>query len=141
MSARWLIVGLVSGALAVLVFHQAGIALLYQIGVLPRAPYSLAATAPFGVPQIVSITFWSALWGLVLAASLRRLSGARLVLAALVFGMVLPTLVAWLVVAPLKGQPLAAGGEPARMAIGIFVNGLWGLGTGIGLALFGRRPR
>jgi hypothetical protein len=136
---RWLVVGFVAGALAVPVFHQAGIALLYQLGTLPRGPYSMAPTAPWGIPQIASITFWGGLWGVVLAGALRRLDGARLILAALAFGVVLPTLVAWFVVAPLKGQPIAAGGVPARMAVGLFVNGLWGLGTGLGLALFGRR--
>jgi hypothetical protein len=65
--------------------------------------------------------------------------GARLVLAALVFGAVLPTLVAWFAVAPLKGQPIAGGFAPAAMAVGVMVNAAWGLGSGLGLALFGRR--
>jgi hypothetical protein len=51
---------------------------------------------------------------------------------------VLPTLVAWFGVAPLKGQPVAAGFSPTAMMIGPIVNGAWGLGTGIALALFGR---
>ena len=45
---------------------------------------------------------------------------------------------AWFVVAPLKGQAIAAGGAPKAMAVGLIVNAAWGLGTGIGLALFGR---
>jgi hypothetical protein len=48
---------------------------------------------------------------------------------------VLPTLVGWFVVAPLKGQPMAAGFVPSRMWLGPVINGVWGLGTGIGLAL------
>jgi hypothetical protein len=59
--------------------------------------------------------------------------------AAIIFGAIAPTLVAWFVVAPLKGQALAAGWVPARMAIGPIVNGAWGLGTAIGLCLLGRR--
>jgi hypothetical protein len=74
----------------------------------------------------------------VLAATLARLDGARLLLAALVFGAIFPTLVAWFIVAPLKGQPVAGGFVPAAMAVGLVLNGAWGLGTGIGLALFGR---
>jgi hypothetical protein len=97
-------------------------------------------TRPLGMPQLWSIAFWGALWGVVLAVALARLDGARLVIAATLFGAVLPTLVAWFVVAPLKGQPMAAGFVPMAMAIGPIVNGAWGLGTGIGLALFGR-PR
>jgi hypothetical protein len=135
MTARWLALGFLAGALAVPVFHQPAIALLYQAGIVPRPPYSMAPTAPFGVPQIASLMFWSGLWGVALAAAVHRVRGSRLIVAALIFGMVLPTLAAWFVVAPLRGQALMAGGDPARMAIGLFVNGLWGLGAGIGLAL------
>jgi hypothetical protein len=91
------------------------------------------------VPQIWSIAFWGGIWGAVLAATLARLEGARLLVAALIFGAAFPTLVAWFLVAPLKGQPVAAGFVPMAMAMGPIVNGAWGLGTGIGLALFGRR--
>ena len=91
------------------------------------------------MPLLWSLAFWGGVWGIVLAATLARLDGARLIVAATVFGAVAPTLVAWFVVAPLKGQPAAAGWIPAAMAIGPIVNGAWGLGTGIGLYLFGRR--
>ena len=138
---RWLIVGFVSGAVSVLLFHQGTAALLHALELTARAPYSLAPTSPFGVPQVGSIAFWGGIWGVLLAASLGRLDGAPLVLAAVAFGAVLPTLVAWFLVAPLKGQPLAAGGIPMAMAVGVMVNGAWGLGTGIGLALFGRERR
>jgi hypothetical protein len=136
---RWLIVGFISGAVAVLVFHQGAAALLHALALTPRAPYSMQATNPLGVPQVWSITFWGGVWGVVLAAALVRLDGARLLLAALVFGAIFPTLVAWFVVAPLKGQPMAAGFAPAAMMIGPIVNAAWGLGTGIGLLFFGRR--
>lgn len=121
-----------------LIFHQGAVALLHTFGVTPRGPFSMQATQPFGVPQLWSIAFWGGIWGIVLAAMLSRVRGARLLFAALVFGAIFPTLVAWFVVAPLKGQPMAAGFEPARMAIGPIVNGAWGLGTGIGLALINR---
>jgi hypothetical protein len=98
-------------------------------------------TNPLGVPQIWSITFWGGVWGVVLAALLYRTSSSRLVLSALILGVILPTLVAWFVVAPLKGQPIAAGFVPARMWIGPLVNGAWGLGTGIGLWLYRSRRR
>jgi hypothetical protein len=135
---RWLVVGFISGAASVLVFNQGAAALLYALELTTRAPYSVQPTSPFGVPQIWSIVFWGGIWGAVLAATLARLDGARLLVAALLFGAVFPTLVAWFVVAPLKGQPMAAGFAPMAMMIGPIVNGAWGLGTGIGLALFGR---
>lgn len=136
--SRWVIVGFLSGAASVLIFHQGAAALLYALELTARAPYSLEPTAPLGVPQVWSITFWGGIWGAVLAATLARLDGARLLIAALVFGAVFPTLVAWFLVAPLKGLPMVAGLVPMAMAIGPIVNGAWGLGTGIGLALFGR---
>jgi len=138
---RWLVVGFVSGAVSVLLFHQGTAALLHALEITARAPYSLAPTSPFGVPQLGSIAFWGGIWGVLLAAPLGHLHGATLVLAAAAFGAVLPTLVAWFLVAPLKGQPLAAGGVPMAMAVGVMVSGAWGLGTGIGCALLGRARR
>jgi hypothetical protein len=138
--SRWIILGFVSGAASVLVFHQGAAALLYALELSARAPYSMQPTSPWGIPQLWSSTFWGGLWGAVLAATLARQEGARLLLAALIFGAILPTLVAWFVVAPLKGQPIAGGLVPMAMAGAVILNGAWGLGTGIGLALFGR-PR
>ena len=140
---RWLIVGFVSGALSVLVLHQGAIALLHALELTSRAPYPLQAVAPWGVPQVLSLAFWGGAWGAVLAATLgRRLwrwGGDALVIGATVFGAVLPTLVTWFVVAPLKDQPLAAGGQPTAMAISPIVNAAWGLGVGFCLAMLARR--
>ena len=136
---RWLIVGALAGAAAVLVFHQSAAAVLHALQLTPRAAYSFSPTHPLGIPQLWSLAFWGGVWGIVLAAALARLDGSRLIGAATLFGAVAPTLVAWFVVAPLKGQPIAAGWAPAGMLVGLIVNAAWGLGTGIGLHLFGRR--
>jgi hypothetical protein len=135
---RWIIVGFLSGAASVLIFHQGLAALLYAWELTPRAPYALEPTRPFGIPLLWSITFWGGVWGAVLAATLGRLDGAPLIIAATLFGALLPTLVAWFIVASLKGQPATAGGAPMAMAIGVILNAAWGLGTGLGIALFGR---
>jgi hypothetical protein len=111
--SRWCLVGFFSGAASVLVFHQAAVALFHLLALTERQPYPLQPTSPWGVPQIWSLVFWGAVWGLLLAVTFARLDGMRLLVAATAFGAILPTLV-------------------ARF-------GLWGLGTGIGLALFGRR--
>ena len=138
---RWVVVGFVAGFVSVLVFHQGAAGLLHALGLTPRAPYSLQPTQPLGVPVLISISFWGGVWGAVLAATLARLEGARLVLAATLFGAIFPTLVAWFIVAPLKGNPVAGGFNPAAMMIGPIVNGAWGLGTGLALALWGRSSR
>lgn len=136
--ARWLLVGFASGVVAVLVFHQGALALLHAAGITPRAAYSLEATPPLGIAQVWSLAYWGGLWGVLLAAALRRLDGAALILGAILFGAILPTLVAWFVVAPLKGQPMAAGFAPAAMMVGVILNAAWGFGTGAVLAAFGR---
>ena len=81
---RWLVVGFVSGFIAVLIFHQGAAAFLHALQWTPRAPYSMAAVAPLGVPQVLSLAFWGGVWGVLLAFVLARLDGAMLVLAATV---------------------------------------------------------
>jgi hypothetical protein len=138
---QWIGVGFLAGAVSVLIFHQGMVALLHSLELSQRLPYSMQPTEPFGVAQIWSLLFWGGAWGAAFAAMLRHLDAGRLVAASLLLGAVLPTLVAWFVVAPLKGQPVAAGFEPLAMAFGVAVNGAWGLGTGLGLALFGGKTR
>ena len=138
---RWLVVGFLSGAVSVLLCHQVIAALLHAIGITPRVPYSMQPTRPLGVAQVWSLAFWGGVWGVLLAAALRRYVDGALVIAATIFGAILPSLVAWTVVAALKGQPLFAGGAPKALAVGLLVNAAWGLGTGTGLALFGRPGR
>lgn len=138
-TTRWVIVGFLAGAISVLLFHQGALAILHAIHLASRPPWSVTATAPFGIPQLWSLAFWGGVWGVVLAEFFRRLDGARLIGAALVFGAIAPSLVAWFVVAPMKGQPMAGGGSVKGIAVALIVNAAWGLGTGIGLYLFGRR--
>lgn len=124
----------VAGALAVLVFHQGALTVLHLLGIT-GPPFPTEATRPFGVPQIWSIVFWGGLWGILFGAVEQRFpTGAMYWLAAFLFGAIFPTLVAWFIVAPLKGDPIAAGWVPARMWIGPVINGAWGLGTGLLLA-------
>jgi hypothetical protein len=138
---RWLVVGFLSGAVSVLACHQVIAALLHSIGITPRVPYSMQPTHPLGLAQVWSLVFWGGVWGVLLAAALRRYADGALVVAATIFGAILPSLVAWTAVAALKAQPLFAGGAPKALAVGLLVNAAWGLGTGTGLALFGRRGR
>lgn len=128
---RWLVTGVLAGAASVLVFHQGAAAVLYLREVIHNPPFVMDPTRPLGVPVLWSLVFWGGVWGAVLAASLSRLYGAALVFAAAVFGAVFPTLVAWLVVAPLKERPFVLG-------VALALNAAWGLGTGLGLALLGR---
>jgi hypothetical protein len=125
-----------AGALAVLVFHQGMLGLLYALDVTPAKPFDFQPTAPFGIPSVLSSAFWGGLWAIALSIVLRRLSGPSYWLAALLFGSLVLTAVAWFVVRPLEGRPLLW--QPARVAVGLSVNGVWGIGTAILLRLFQR---
>jgi hypothetical protein len=127
-----LLIGFVAGALAVLTFHQLTILLLSFGGSTQGNFYSLRPIGPFGVPQVLNQAFWGGLWGCVFALLADRFPRSwPLWLAGLVFGAVGPTVVGWFVVAPLRGNPVAQGFEPARMWRGPVINGMFGLGTGI----------
>ena len=126
-----LLIGFVAGALAVFTFHQLTI-LLLSLGSGQGNFYSLRPIPPFGVPQVLNQAFWGGLWGCVFALLADRFPRSwPLWLAGLVFGAVGPTLVGWFVIAPLRGNPVAQGFEPARMWRGPVINGMFGLGTGI----------
>ncbi len=131
---RWFL----GGALAVPLFHQVVLAILNAIGSIARKPYGMAPTEPFGVPQVISLSFWGGIWGVILALVLRRTRTPRAFwLTALLFGAIAPPLVAGLVVAPLKGQ--AAGGDAKMIVTGLLVNAAWGIGTALIARLLGGR--
>lgn len=127
-----LVLGFVAGFLATLVFHQIAVSILWAIGIAPFGPYPMGATAPFGVPAVISLAFWGGVWGIIYALVDRHFpAGGNYWVAAFVFGAILPSLVALLVVVPLKGGPVGGGGSPALLLTAVLVNGAWGLGTGI----------
>jgi hypothetical protein len=137
-------VGFVAGFLAVLTFQSGLVAILYAAGAVPFAPWSLAPVPPFGVPRSLSAAFWGGLWGIAYALLEPRLT-ARLGWWAggLAFGAVLPVLVLWFVVLPLKGQPVGGGFGASRVLLAVVVHAAFGLGTAIifrvGLRLAGGR--
>ena len=126
-----------AGAIAVPLFHQVMLALLVAIGLSTRQPFAFDPTKPFGVPQVISLSFWGGVWGLILGLVLLRARTPRAFWSiALIFGAVAPTLVAGLVVAPLKGMP--AGGNTKLLVMGLLVNAAWGVGTAALYKLFER---
>lgn len=116
-----------AGWAATLAAHQPAVGLLHAFGILPAAPFAMRLTAPFGVPQVWSLAFWGGLWGIALVLAARRQRLLPMAFFGLLFGAMAPTLVAWFVVAPLQGRPVAADWNLARLWIGPFVNGVWGL--------------
>jgi hypothetical protein len=141
-SALRLVLALLAGFLAVLIFHQLMLGLLHAAGLTAASPYNIRPVPPFGVPLVLSAAFWGGVWGIVFALADRYFPrGAGYWIAAILFGAIVLTLIAWFVVAPLKGTPVAAGFVPSSMAVGPLVNGAWGFGTALLLTLFERAVR
>jgi hypothetical protein len=82
--------------------------------------------------------FWGGLWGAILAPLLARLRGGGYWVGWILVGAVAPPLVAFFVVPPLKGQPIPALWP--RILASIFLNSVWGFGTGLFLKWFGVTP-
>jgi hypothetical protein len=131
-SSAQLLVGFIAGFLATLIFHQLTLALLWSIGVAPSGPFSTAATQPFGVPAVLSLSFWGGVWGIFFAlihGGFPRSGGYWV--AAFLFGAILPSLIALLVVLPLKGHPMGGGWHPPLLLTAFLINGVWCIGTGL----------
>jgi hypothetical protein len=88
---------------------------------------------PFGVPRVVDLCFWAGLWGVPFGLLMPRFTWP-LWLCGILLG-IMAALVAWFVVAPIKGLPIAAGWVPLNMARSLLINGFWGLGVGLILPL------
>jgi hypothetical protein len=120
----------VAGFAATIFFHQPALWILHRLGMTPRLPYAMTPVPPFGVPAVISLAFWGGIWGLVLIPAISRMrSDPGWYVSATAAGAIFPTLVAGLIVAPLKHQPLPH--TAAALAFGLIVNGAWGLGTAV----------
>ncbi len=131
-SLNRLLVGFIAGFLATLIFHQLTLALFRGMGVAAFLPYSWTPTEPFGIPAVLSLSFWGGVWGIIFALIHSRFPrGAGSWAAAFLFGAVVPSLVALLVVLPLKGRPMGGGWQLSLLLVAFFANGAWGIGTGV----------
>ncbi|MCB0421905.1 MAG: hypothetical protein KDD61_12975, partial [Bdellovibrionales bacterium] len=61
-----LVLSFLSGFLATLIFHQGFVGLLYVLDILPSPPFNMSATQPFGVPSVISLSFFGGLWGVLI---------------------------------------------------------------------------
>lgn len=126
----------IAGFIATLVFHQGVYSLFYLAGAVPAPPFSMAATEPLGVPQVISLALWGGLWGNVIWVLIRSLRGAGYWLWALVLGAAGPSAVALLIVFPLKDLPV-----DGKTVIGaLILNAAWGFGMALIMRLIHSRP-
>ena len=131
--------GFIAGFLATLIFHQLTLTILWSAGIAPFGPFPMQGTQPLGVPAVFSLAFWGGVWGIIFAlfdSSFPRGFGYWVV--AFLFGAILPSAVALMVVLPLKGMPMGGGWAPALLLTAFLINGAWGIGTGLFLKWFSR---
>ena len=134
-----LLFGFIAGFFAVLVFHQLTLAVLWIVGLAPSGPFSMTATQPLGIPAVFSLTFWGGIWGILFASIEGGFPRSGYWWWAFLFGAILPSLVALMVVLPLKGIPLGGGWHMSLLLTAFLINGAWGIGTGLILkGLLGR---
>ncbi len=135
----WIFRSFVAGFISTLMFHQGLLHLLYLSGKFPRPAWDMTAVPPMNVPSVISIAFWGGVWGVALWWMIRKQKNVRQWLLAIVLGALLPSIVALLLVFPLKGEPFAADWDP-KMWIGAFLlNGAWGLGVLLVMKAFGKK--
>jgi hypothetical protein len=135
-----LLIGFFAGFLATLIFHQLTLSLLWAIKLAPFGPFSMGATKPFGVPAVFSLALWGGIWGILFILIHRKFpTGFGYWLIAFLFGAIFPSLVALLVVLPLKGKPMGGGWHLPLLITAFLINGAWGVGTGLLVRLFSCR--
>lgn len=117
-----------AGFAATVTFHQGTVAVLRAAGIWPKRAFAMAPTKPFGIPAVISLALWGGAWGVGLWLLLRDQPDPRYWVFAAAFGMIAPSLVALLVVFPLKKMPLAGGGDLKVIVPVLLMNGSWGLG-------------
>ena len=132
---KTLLFAFLAGFIATLLFHQGLLQLLHMAGKVPTAAWYMDPTPALGVPKVLSVAFWGGLWGIALWALIHKRSGTAHWLLALVLGAVLPSLVAWFVVFPIKGIALTS----TLIGGALLLNGAWGLGVALCMRLFGQR--
>jgi hypothetical protein len=126
-----------AGFLSTLVFHQGALAILHGAGATAHKPWVMAPVPPLGIPSVLSLAFWGGLWGVALWLMIRRSAGSKYWLLAVVLGAILPTLVAFFVVFPLKGLPVGGGWKPDLIVGALLLNGAWGFGVALLMRILG----
>ena len=99
----------------------------------------MTSVPPMNIPAVISLAFWGGVWGVALWLMIRNQKNARQWLMAIILGALLPSIMALLIVFPLKGAAFAANWDP-KMWIGAFLlNGAWGLGVLLIMKALGKK--
>ncbi|RJQ83811.1 MAG: hypothetical protein C4519_06190 [Desulfobacteraceae bacterium] len=138
---RLIVLGFIAGFLATVTFHQLVLGGLWLAGIAPSGPYAMTPRPPLGIPAVISLAFWGGVWGslfaLIQVAFPRR---GNYWWTAFLFGAIIPSLVVFFVVLPLRGLPIGGGWQPPLLITAFLINGVWGVGTGLILRLLAGIP-
>lgn len=130
MKKNLIFIGFIAGFISTIVFHQGILEILFQFGIIPKAPYSMTPTKPFAIPAFISLAFWGGIWGIIPAVIFKHNSVKFAYwLKLFIFGGVFPPLYAALIVFPLKG--IAMNYTPPTIFLMFMINAIWGVGTGV----------
>ena len=124
------VLGWLAAVLAVLVFNQGMVWVLYANGLLPTPPYDLAPVGALHIPHLADLCFWGGLYGVAFGSALPWLPRWPGWVLGLGLGL-LAAVVGWFVVAPLEGLPVASGWDPEAMLRSVLIDGFWGIGVGV----------
>jgi hypothetical protein len=134
LSARTLAFGFLTGAIAVLLFHQGMVLLLWMTAYLPNFPWNLkGSVGPLGVPVLVNQMFWGGLWGVAFAVVGPMIPVANTVLRGAVFGLLGPYLLGnGLLVSLFKQSGQFIWTWPStRLIIGALIGTAFGIGVAV----------
>jgi hypothetical protein len=130
-------IGFVAGYVSVLIFQQGAWAIWNRAGKAPSAPWNMTPEPPLGLPAVISSSLWGGLCGVMLIRVMPiAVPKMGYWPAAIILGALLTSLVALMVVAPIKRRPFAGGWNPRVWGFVLSINAAWGLGTGLLIWLF-----
>lgn len=140
MNRKIIFIGFIAGFVSTIVFHQGILEILFQFGIIPKAPYAMTPTKPFAIPAFISLAFWGGIWGIIPAVIFKHNSVKFAYwLKLFIFGGIFPPLCAALVVFPLKG--IVMNYTPPTIFLMFMINAIWGIGTGVVIQIFRRFSR
>jgi hypothetical protein len=157
-TARSVLLGVIAGALSVLIFHQGMYYLLatsrmgvsgepWRTEMVPLWSDLMRTLGypPFNVPLIVRQMIWGSLWGGLFGLIVARIPKGPAWIKGLFFALVFPMLIgSWLIIPLIEGAPILNGyldhRNHMRLRTGFLLNGLaFGLGLGIIYGLLAAR--
>jgi len=116
-SLKSIILGFLAGVIATLTVHELLKCVVVDAGFLTATPWDMSPVAPFGLPQIASLTLWGGLWGAILSLIFGNVPTGSMTLKGAVFGIIGPALLGALLWIPLiNGEAPFFDGEPTKIA-------------------------